>query len=160
MKKIFVSILTLLGLSCGNPTEADNQSEKIGTGIFNTLVITSQKFEKINNAFLINLIKDNVVTLQILHGGMLEQTRTAENVFNFSFNLTFDNEKANQDKFTTLDISKDFTYYEYEGIPCYAFNAGNDTKKVSEIALLILEKVYGYNQDEVFEFEIHDQGQM
>ena len=156
MKKILLSILTIFGITVGGKA----QMVELQTGLRNTLTATADRFEKSNNTFLINLIKDNVVVLQIVHGGLIEQVRTKENPFNFSFNVTFDNEKDNQKKFTALEISKDFKYYEWDGIPCYALNVGNDKKKAEEIAITILSKVYGFDSKEMFEFEIYDQGKM
>jgi len=39
-------------------------------------------------------------------------------------------------------------------------NVGNDKKKAGEIAITILSKVYGFDSEELFEFEIYDQGKM
>ncbi|MDO1514558.1 hypothetical protein Q2T41_18035 [Maribacter confluentis] len=156
MKKILLSILAIFGITVGGKA----QTEELQTGLINTLTITANRFEKSNNAFLINIIKDNVVILQIVHGGLIEQARTEENTFNFSFNVTFDNEKDNQNRFTALKISKDFKYYEWDGIPCYALNVGNDKNKAEEIAIKILTKVYGFDSKDLFEFEIYDQGRM
>ena len=156
MKKILLSVLAIFGITIGGKA----QTQELQTGIINTLTTTANKFEKTNNAFLINIIKDNVVILQIVHGGLIEQVRTEENNFNFSFNVTFDNEKDNQNKFTALELSKGFKYYEWDGIPCYALNVGNDKKKAEEIAITILTKVYGFDSKDLFEFEIYDQGRM
>ncbi len=156
MKKILLSILAIFGITIGGKA----QTEELKTGLIKTITVTAEKFEKSNNAFLINVIKDNVVVLQMIHGGLIEQVRTNENSFNFSFNVTFDNEKENQNKFTSLEISKDFKYYEWDGIPCYALNVGNDKKKAEKIAITILNKVYGFDSKEMFEFEIYDQGKM
>ena len=156
MKKILLSILAIFGITVGGKT----QTEELQTGLINTLTTTANRFEKSNNAFLINIIKDNVVILQIVHGGLIEQARTEENTFNFSFNVPFDNEKDNQNRFTALKISKDFKYYEWDGIPCYALNVGNDKNKAEEIAIKILTKVYGFDSKDLFEFEIYDQGRM
>jgi hypothetical protein len=156
MKKILLSILAIFGITIGGKA----QIEELQTGLLKTLTTTANRFEKTNHAFLINIIKDNVVMLQIVHGGLIEQVRTAENNFNFSFNVTFDNEKDNQNKFIALEISKDFKYYEWDGIPCYALNVGNDKKKAEQIAITILTKVYGFDSKDLFEFEIYDQGRM
>ena len=156
MKKILLSILAIFGITVGGKA----QIAELQTGLINTLTTTTNKFEKSNNAFLINIIKDNVVILQIIHGGLIEQVRTEENTFNFSFNVTFDNEKDSQNRFTALEISKDFNYYEWDGIPCYALNVGNDKKKAEVIAITILTKVYGFDSKDLFEFEIYDQGRM
>nr|WP_299387544.1 hypothetical protein [Allomuricauda sp.] len=156
MKKILVSILAVFGITVG----VKAQTEELQTGVLNTLTTTANRFEKSNNAFLINIIKDNTVVLQIVHGGLIEQVRTEENAFNFSFNVTFDNQKDNQNKFTALEISKNFKYYEWDGIPCYALNVGNDKKKTEAIAITILTEVYGFDPKDMFEFEIYDQGRM
>ena len=156
MKKILLSILAIFGITIGGKA----QTEELQTGLIKTLTASANRFEKTNNAFLINIIKDNVVILQIVHGGLIEQVRTDENKFNFSFNVTFDNEKDNQNKFTALEISNDFKYYEWDGIPCYALNVGNDKKKAEEIAIIILTKVYGFDSKDLFEFEVYDQGRM
>ena len=156
LKKILFSIFTIFCITVGGKA----QTVELQTGLINPLTTTANRFEKSNNAFLINIIKDNVVILQIVHGGLIEQARTEENTFNFSFNVTFDNEKDNQNKFTALEISKDFKYYEWDGIPCYALNVGNNKKKTESIALTILTKVYGFKEKDLFEFEIYDQGRM
>lgn len=152
MKKILLSILAIFGITIGGKA----QTEELQTGLVNTLTTTANRFEKSNNAFLINIIKDEVVILQIIHGGLIEQVRTEENTFNFSFNVTFDNEKDNQNRFTALEISKDFKYNEWDGTPRYALNVGNDKKKTVEIAITILTKVYGFDSKDLFEFEIHE----
>ena len=66
------------------------QTEQLETGLRKTLETASKKFEKSNNAFIINIIKDNIVVLQIVHGGMIEQVKTKNNEFSFAFNVTFD----------------------------------------------------------------------
>jgi hypothetical protein len=63
-------------------------------------------------------------------------------------------------KFRELDIKNEFTYYEFDGIPCYALNFGNDRKKTNKIVLEILEKVYGFASSEIFQFEVFDQGKL
>jgi hypothetical protein len=156
MKKILLSILAIFGITIGGKA----QTEELQKGLIKTLTTTANRFEETNNAFLINIIKDNVVILQIVHGGLIEQVRTDENKFNFSFNVTFDNEIDNQDKFTALEISKEFKHYEWDGIPCYALNVGNDKRKAEEIAILILTEVYGFDLKDLFEFEVYDQGRM
>ena len=147
-------ILTLLGINIG----AKAQMEQLESGLKNVLELTAQKFEKNNHAFIINLEKDNVVLFQLIHGGMLEQIRTENNEFNFSFNLTFDNEKEKEKKFKELNISNDFTHYEFDGMSSYAINFGNDRDKALKIILEVLDKVYGYSSTELFKFEIFDQG--
>lgn len=154
-KTLLLTLIVLSTLMCVNA-----QTEQLQTGLRKTLEITSNKFEESNHAFIINIIKDNIVVLQIVHGGMIEQIKTEHNEFNFSFNVTFDNEKENQDRFVALEISEDFKYYEWSNIPCFALNAGNDKKKVEEIAIIILNKVYGFDLKDTFEFEIHDQGKI
>lgn len=156
MKKIILSLFALLGINIGIKSQID----KLDVGLIKTLELAADRFEKTNNAFLINLTKDNTVVMQIIHGALIEKTVKLGNPFNFSFNLTFDNEKTNQDAFTNLELSKKFEYYEWDGIPCYALNVGNDKQKTKEIALEILNTVYGYSSDELFEFEIFDQGRL
>lgn len=156
MKKILLSILVKLGITIGGKA----QTEELQTGLMKTLTTTADRFEKANNAYLINIIKDNVVILQIVHGGLIEQVRTDDNKFNFSFNVTFDNEKDNQNKFTALEISKVFKYYEWNGIPCYALNVGTDKKKAEEIAMIILTEVHGFDSTDLFEFEVYDHGRI
>lgn len=132
------------------------QTKELQTGLIQTLATTAERFEQSNSPYLIDVIKDNVVVLQILHGGLIEQLEGGENSFNFSLNLTFDGEKENQDKFTALSISNEFKYYEWDGIPCYALNIGNDQKKAEKITLIVLEQVYGFNLKDQFAFEIHE----
>ncbi|WP_108868072.1 hypothetical protein [Aquimarina aquimarini] len=156
MKKIILSLLTLLGINIGVKAQID----KLETGLTKTLELTAHRFEKTNNAFLINLIKDNTVIMQIVHGALVEKTAKPGNPFNFSFNLTFDNEKTNENAFKNLELSKNFEYYEWDGIPCYALNVGNNKPEAKKIALEILNKVYGYDSDELFKFELFDQGRL
>ncbi|MGI9532437.1 hypothetical protein [Lutimonas sp.] len=156
MKKIILSLLTLLGINIG----VKAQTDKLETGLTKTLELTANRFEKTNNAYLINLTKDNTVIMQIVHGALVEKTAKPGNPFNFSFNLTFDNEKTNEDTFKNLELSKKFEFYEWDGIPCYALNVGNDKLETKKIALEILNKVYGYSSDELFEFELFDQGRL
>lgn len=152
MKKILLSILTILTMTLNGKA----QTKELQTGLIQTLATTAERFEQSNSPYLIDVIKDNVVVLQILHGGLIEQLEGGENSFNFSLNLTFDGEKENQDKFTALNISKEFKYYEWDGIPCYALNIGNDQKKAEKITLIVLEQVYGFNLKDQFAFEIHE----
>ncbi len=136
--------------------DGNAQTKELQTGLIQTLATTAERFEQSNSPYLIDVIKDNVVVLQILHGGLIEQLEGGENSFNFSLNLTFDGEKENQDKFTALSISNEFKYYEWDGIPCYALNVGNDQKKAEKITLIVLEQVYGFNLKDQFAFEIHE----
>lgn len=132
--------------------------DSLDNGLDKALNFSLEKFEKSNHAYLINLIVENHVILQILHGGMMEQTVAAGNPFNHSFNLTFDEENEMEEKFLALEISKEFQAYEWNEINSYAFNAGNDQTKTKELALEILDKVYGFKMDTMFEIEIFDQG--
>lgn len=154
MRKILLTILAALGINFG----AKSQTEKLDSGLRNTLKITADRFESKNHAFLINLAKDNNVIIQIVHGALIEQTATPENSFNFSLNLTFDNEMEKLAKFKNLEISDDFEYYEFDGIPCFAKNLGKDQEKAKKVLLEILNKVYGFENSDIFEFEIYDQG--
>ena len=156
MKKIILSLLTLLGINVG----VKAQTDKLEIGLTKTLELTADRFEKTNNAYLINLTKDNTVIMQIVHGALVEKTAKPGNPFNFSFNLTFDNGKTNEDTFKNLELSKKFEFYEWDGIPCYALNVGNDKLEAKKIALVILNKVYGFSSDELFEFELFDQGRL
>ena len=154
MRKILLTILAALGINF----ETKSQTEKLDSGLKNTLKITADRFENKNHAILINLAKDNTVIIQVLHGALIEQTVTPENSFNFSINLTFDNEMEKLAKFRTLEIVNNFEYYEFDGIPCYAINLGNDQEKTQKVLLEILNKVYGFKNSDIFEFEIYDQG--
>ncbi|MDY8135459.1 hypothetical protein [Aquimarina sp. 2201CG5-10] len=154
MRKILFTILAALGINFG----AKSQTEKLDIGLKNTLKSTADKFENKNHAFLINLAKGNIVIMQIVHGALIEQTATQTNSFNFSINLTFDNEREALKRFKKLKISEKFKYYEYDGITCYAINFGNDQKVTSDVTLEILNKVYGFEYSDIFEFEIFDQG--
>ncbi len=156
MKRLLPAILSLFGIKGTNGP----QTAKLEEGIRTTLKSASAKFEKNNHAYMINIIHENTVVLQIVHGGLIEQLREDGNGFNFSFNLPFDNEKENQAKFLNLEISKGFKYYEWEGIPCYAVNVKNDAQKAETFALLILQDVYGFGIEDVFKFEIFDQGKI
>lgn len=154
MKRILFTILATLGINF----KAKSQTEKLDSGLKNTLKNTADRFESKNHAFLINLAKENTIIMQVVHGALIEQTTTPENSFNFSINLTFDNEMAKLDKFRTLEIVDDFKHYEFEGIPCFAMNIGNNQEKTREVLLEILKKVYGFKNSDIFEFEIYDQG--
>lgn len=154
MRKILLTILAALGINFG----AKSQTEELDSGLKNTLRITADRFENKNHAFLINLAKDNNVIMQIVHGALIEQTATPENSFNFSINLTFDNEMEKLAKFRKLEMADDFEYYEFDGIPCFAKNLGNDQEKTQKVLLEILNKVYGFENSDIFEFEIYDQG--
>ncbi|ANH61450.1 hypothetical protein [Dokdonia donghaensis] len=154
MRRILFTILAALGINIG----AKSQIEKLDSGLKNTLKITADRFENKNHAFLINLAKDNTVIMQVIHGALIEQTATAENSFNYSINLTFDNEMEKLAKFRTLEVVEDFEYYEFDGIPCFVMNLGNDQEKTQKVLLEILNKVYGFENSDIFEFEIYDQG--
>lgn len=154
MRKILFTILAALGINF----RAKSQTEKLDSGLKNTLKITADRFENKNHAFLINIAKDNVVILQVVHGALIEQTATPENSFNFSINLTFDNEMEKLAEFRKLEVANDFEYYEFDGIPCFAKNFGNDQEKTHMVLLEILNKVYGFENSDIFEFEIYDQG--
>ncbi|GAA3519333.1 hypothetical protein GCM10022393_36890 [Aquimarina addita] len=154
MKKILFTVLATLGINIG----AKSQTERLDSGLKNILKITADRFENNNHAFLINLAKDNVVTVQIVHGALIEQISTPTNEFNFSINLPFDNEQEELTKFKELKISDEFKYYEFDGIPCYVMNFGNDQKLTYEIVLDVLREVYHFEKSDIFEFEIFDQG--
>ncbi|WP_196896043.1 hypothetical protein [Aureivirga marina] len=125
-----------------------------------TIIEVSSKFEKTNNAFVINILKDHVEELQIFHGGLIEQISPESQDFNFSFNLAFDNEKERLEKFKSLKIAEEFTFYEWDGIPFYALNVGNNPERTTEIAIIILSEVYEFDLHENFEFETIDLGQI
>lgn len=154
MTRILFTILAALGINFG----VKSQTEKLDSGLKNTLKITADRFENKNHAFLINLAKDNTVIMQVVHGALIEQTASPTNSFNFSINLTFDNEMEKLAKFRTLELVDDFEYYEFNGIPCYAMNMGNNQEKTQKMLLEILNKVYGFENSDMFEFEIYDQG--
>jgi len=130
----------------------------MNNGLRNSLQQTSDKFEKINHAFLINITKDNNVVMQIIHGVLIQEPKIQKKDFNFTLNLTFDNEINNLQKFRKLDFINEFAYYEFDQIPCYAINFGNNQHKTYKMVIEILKKVYGFKESDTFEFEIYDQG--
>ncbi|WP_459210877.1 hypothetical protein [Aquimarina rhabdastrellae] len=154
MKKIVQSILSIFS----GKDRSKNQRVPLNEGLPHILELTSKQFETYNHAFLINLISENEVVLQLMHGVLIEQIQTEKSEFNFSINLSFDNEKEAEDRFKALDISKEFTYYEFDTIPCYVLNMGNNHTRIQKIVHMILERVYGYSKVAMFEFELYDQG--
>ncbi len=163
MKKILLSILTLLGINVGGKAQT---MEKLDVGLEKTIELTSKKFERKNHAFLINIAKDNVVIIQLIHGILIpmslgkpiNEIKNLDKNFNFSLNLPFDNEKNELKKFKRLDIFEKFRYYEANGIPCYSINFGTNQQQAKRVTLEILQKVYNHKLNDTFEFEIYDQG--
>ena len=164
MKKILLSILTLLGINVGGKAQT---MEKLDVGLKKTMELTSKKFERKNHAFLINVAKDNVVVIQLIHGVLIpmslgkpiNEIENSDRTFNFSLNLPFDESEKNKlEKFKSLDIFKKFKYYDANGIPCYSINFGTNQQEAKEVTLEILQKVYNHKLNETFEFEIYDQG--
>ncbi|RZS91863.1 hypothetical protein [Aquimarina brevivitae] len=156
MKRILLAVLAALGINFG----VKSQTEKLDSGLRNTLKLVADRFEKDNHAYLINLAKDNSVIIQIVHGALIQQTSTPKNEFNFSLNLTFDNQIDELNSFRELKIASEFINYEWDGIPCFAVNFGNNLEKANRIVLEVLQKVYGFKPDDIFEFEIYDQGKI
>lgn len=164
MKKILLSILTLLGINAGGKTQT---MEKLDVGLEKTIELTSKKFERKNHAFLINVAKDNVVVIQLIHGILIpmslgkpiNEIENSDRDFNFSLNLPFDKYQKNElEKFKNLDTFKKFKYYDANGIPCYSINFGANQQEAKRATLEILQKVYNHKLNETFEFEIYDQG--
>ena len=154
MRKLLIAIFTALGISTG----AKAQINRLDEGLKETLASTSKRFEKRNHPFLINVVKDKSVVIQIVHGALVKQTRTFTNYFNYSIHIPFYEQDENLSKFKNLDISKEFIFYEWDGIPFYAYNFGNDQNKTYQWVMSILLKVFGFNKEDIFEFEIFDQG--
>jgi Ca2+/Na+ antiporter len=149
-------LASVLGFSEIN-TNPQKQTDKLENGLNKTLDLITE-LESKNHSYLADLTKDNIVILQILHGGLMKQTRTKKNNFNYSINLTFDGEPEKQKKFEKLKISKDFKYYEHSSSPCYALNLSKDRIKLTELIIQIMAEVYNYNNNEVFEFYIEEHG--
>jgi len=154
MKKIIIYILTLLGINTG----IQAQQIELGIGLEKVLEKASQTFGKNNHAYLINIVRNDTVLFQIIHGGMLNEIRTKNNEFNFSFSLSFDNEKEKEQKFKELKVAKNFKYYEFDNIPSYAINFGNNKENALNTVLEVINKVYNYSSKDLFVFEIYDQG--
>lgn len=129
--------------------------------------MTSKKFERKNHAYLINVAKDNVIVIQLIHGILIpmslekpvNEIENSDRNFNFLLNLPFDEYQKNElEKFKSLDIFKKFKYYDANGIPCYSINFGTNQQEAKQVTLEILQKVYNHKLNETFEFEIYDQG--
>ncbi|RBW57145.1 hypothetical protein DS884_11200 [Tenacibaculum sp. E3R01] len=164
MKKILFSFLTLLGINVGGKAQT---MEKLGVGLKKTIELTSKKFERKNHAFLINVAKDNVVVIQLIHGILIpmslgksiNEIKNSDRIFNFSLNLPFnDYEKNKLEKFENLDVFEKFKHYDANGTPCYSINFGTNQQEAKRITLEIIQKVYSYKLNDTFEFEIYDQG--
>ena len=79
---------------------------------------TLSNLKEKNIAFLIDISKNDTVIFQIIYGGLVEEIRTGDNSFNFSFDLPIDNEPIKEDKFKKLEIlSKFILHYTSDGIP-------------------------------------------
>ena len=161
MKKIILSFLTILGINFSSKSQTTEvNSKNLDDGLEQILNITSQKFQNKNHAYLINISKNDTVIFQILHGILLEPTRTSTNYFNYSLNLNFDDLPEEEKKFQDLQIAKNFIHYEFDTIQCYAINLGKDKKRTIDYTKLILYKIYGYKSEEEFDFEVWDQGRI
>ncbi|AOW19364.1 hypothetical protein [Urechidicola croceus] len=155
MKNICIDFLDALGISIG----AISHTERLDTGLKKILRRTAERFEKKNHVYIINLIIHHGVEFQINHGALVQQTATEFNEFNFSLNIPFESKKKEQ-AFKKLSFANEFKYYEFQELPNYALNLGNDQEKAYQIVFEILKEVYGFKNSTVIEFETHDQGRI
>lgn len=121
--------------------------------VFNVL----DTFDLENFSYIVNIIKDNEIVLQLIHGGLNEKINKKSFDFNYSISLNFYNEKEKQTKFEELEFSNEFDFYEYENVPSYILNCRKDKTKTKEYLIEIIEKVYSFRRLDIFEFEIHQQ---
>lgn len=164
MKKILKSILAIFGI---NNNGNSIVKEELSIGLENSINLTFKNFEQNNHTFLIDIAKDNVVVIQLVHGLLIplsfgksiHDVDNSEREFNFSMNLTFDNEEKELTKFKNLNCFGKFDFYQLQdGISCYSINFGRDRQQIKEVTLDIIRNVYGYQLNDSFEFQIYDQG--
>lgn len=159
IKKIFIVICAFLGLSCGSEKPKDLKG-KVEIKLNQAL----KKFEPTNNAFLLSIFHNDTCIVQIAHRSFIDITRHQDNSFGFALNLTFDqtfeSEIENLKNFKQMDISNQFKYYEWDGIPCYAIDLDKDAEKASMIVADILKDLYGIDDNSKVEIELLDQGRI
>lgn len=114
-------------------------------------------FENENFSYILNINKDNEILFQLVHGGLVKVISDISKEFNYSISLNFANQKELQVKFETLEISKQFVYYEYNDIPSYILNCNKNERVLKETLIEIIEKVYGFKRLDDFNFEIFQQ---
>jgi len=169
MKWIFLFLtFIILGFSCTRV----NKTDKITIRIKRIDMMTEQihtklkeafdKFESSNNGFIISFFHKDTAILQIVHRSFSEKTRKPNDEFGFALNLTFDptfsKETELYKEFSNMDISKFFTFYEWNGIPCYIKDFNRDIDKLAAETSHILTDLYGLKNDGEFEIELMDQG--
>ena len=162
-KKLFI-ILIIIGVNTKTKAQTSN---KLDIGLEEAIELTSKKFEKNNHSFLLNVVKDNNVIVQLVHqvliplslGKQIKEIKKPDRKFNFCIYLTFAHQKDELNRFKKLSLFKKFRYHELDGgTPCYSFNLGTNKKETKRVTLEILKKVYNYKITDIFEFEIYDQG--
>ena len=182
MKNILFILLSITILSCSsktssneknqnaengyNTTEVDAKTEsmKMKDKIEKKLIDAVNQFESNNNAFLFTIFYSDTAIIQVVHASYIEALKKSNKSFGLALNVTFDptfpQEIKNHAKFKELPISKDFTAYNWDGIPCYTLDLKTNTTRGAEIIDEILKGVYGINETNNIEIELLDQGKI
>jgi len=158
MKKTFIIVTAILiATSCDDLEQSNGLISRIEDKLDEAIT----EFEPTNSSFLFTVFHNDTAIVQIVHRSVIEQTRHDNDEFGLAINLPFDpsfeSELYHHDKFKKLNLSKSFTYYEWDGIPIYALDLGLDTKKSARIITQLLSEVYGYDLRSNFEMELLDQ---
>jgi hypothetical protein len=156
MKKlIFILIACCLG--------CENQQVDIATKIEGKLNEAITKFEPTISQFLFTIIHNDTAIIQIVNSNEIEALQSQNGKFGMALHLafdpTFESEIHDHERFKRMKLSEQFTYYDWQGIPCYALELGVENKKNAKLITEILTDLYGYDLKDKFEIELLDQSQ-
>ena len=146
MKKILILICSLLGINQVVKAQTQNTMNpisfkmEINEGVEKLLNTLTDSFESKNQAFLVNLWVNGEGTLQLLHPNVMKVTYDPNKTFGITTNLNFAEQVKRHEDFKELSCFSEYKYYEYEGIPSYAKNYGNNIKQAKIQILNILKK--------------------
>ena len=159
IKRLFIIICVFSGFSC----ESD-KSNDLTSKIENKMEYALKKFESKNNAFLFSIFHNDTCIVQIVHRSYIEKTRQQFDTFGFALNLCFDTTSQQEtvylEKFQQLDISKEFVSNNWDGISCYAIDFDKNIKNAAKITALILNEIYGLDENSKLKIEVVNQGKL
>jgi len=93
----FIVFLIIISFSCNSEKYYDKLETKIEDGLKKAML----QFEKSNTGFIMNVVKNDTVIIQIVHSSFLAETKLQNDKFGFAINLMFD-----------LDIPNEFQFHE------------------------------------------------
>ena len=115
------------------------------------LLKVENNYLKKGKDFVINIAGEKSVLFQVVGIKMLESNEGNDQGFglHISFDQSFEEETDRIAKFRQTEYAKAFHYHEWDGIPTYQMNLGNDKKQLEILIKRLVEEVYEYEIESI-----------